>query len=442
MSTDPHPSPPQLEPAGIPVAPTWVRYRVLALLTVAAAVAYVTRNAVGVAESTIRDDVGLTLRQSGWFMGAFFWSYALLQVPGGWLAHRYGTKLAMFSFAAAWSAAALCIGTASGLWLLLIAQLLMGAAQAGIFPAACHSISHWVSLSRRTFACGWLAMGMQVGAITAAVLTGPLIVLIGWRSVFVAYSVPGFVCAAVFLVRFCNDPRADDQVNEPELELIHAGKASVEVTTERSASTPWSAIFRNPAIWFLCGQQVCRASGYMFFASWFPTFLQETRDVSVKDSGYLQALVFTGTLTGCLCGGWLTDWIWRRTGDLRLSRSGVGATFLLGCAGLILAAWFVQSTSLAVILLASGAFFAALAGPCAFAATIDIGGDHVPQVFGLMNMTGNLAAAACPILVAELFEWTSNWTVVLLVFAVIYLGGAVSWSLVDCRRVIGRPPAS
>jgi ACS family glucarate transporter-like MFS transporter/ACS family D-galactonate transporter-like MFS transporter len=283
-------------------------------------------------------------------------------------------------------------------------------------------------------------MGMQVGAIAAAVLTGPLIVWIGWRSVFLAYSVPGFLCAAVFLVRFCNHPSSDPQVNRSELQLIQAGKTVANVAGAHFASTPWSAIFRNPAIWFLCGQQVCRASGYMFFASWFPTFLQETRDVSVKDSGYLQALVFGGTLAGCLCGGWLTDWVWKRTGNLRLSRSGVGATFLFGCSLLILAAWFVQSTLVAVVLLSSGAFFAALAGPCAFAATIDIGGDSVPQVFGLMNMTGNVAAAACPILVAELFAWTSNWTVVLLVFAAIYLGGAISWSLVDCRRVIHGPP--
>ena len=229
MSTHPFEAPAESLQGGMACRPTWVRYRVLALLAVAAAVAYVTRNAVGVAESTIRQDLGLTLRQSGWFMGAFFWSYALLQVPGGWLAHRYGTKLAMFVFAAAWSAAALCIGMAGSLWLLVVAQLMMGAAQAGIFPAACHSIAHWISLPRRTLACGWLTMGMQVGAIAAAVLTGPLIVWIGWRSVFLAYSVPGFLCAAVFLVRFCNHPSSDPQVNRSELQLIQAGKTAANV---------------------------------------------------------------------------------------------------------------------------------------------------------------------------------------------------------------------
>ena len=172
----------------------------------------------------------------------------------------------------------------------------------------------------------------------------------------------------------------------------------------------------------------------MFFASWFPTFLQETRGISVAGSGYLQGLVLAGTLTGSICGGLLTDWIWRRSKSLRLSRSGVGAVFLGGCGLLILGAWFVESYIVAVGLLTIGALFAALAGPCAFAATIDIGGTRVPQVFGLMNMCGNLAAAACPVLVGLLFSWTSNWNLVLLVFAGVYLLGAACWMFVNPQR--------
>jgi ACS family glucarate transporter-like MFS transporter/ACS family D-galactonate transporter-like MFS transporter len=184
-------------------------------------------------------------------------------------------------------------------------------------------------------------------------------------------------------------------------------------------------------MWWLCGQQMCRAAGYMFFASWFPSFLQETRGVSVADSGYLQGMVLGGAFAGCVGGGVVTDWIWQRSGSLSLSRSGVGATFLATCAVLILAAWLVTSTPIAVTLLSLGAFFAALAGPCALAATIDIGSDRVPRVFGLMNMSGNCAAAACPALVGTLFEWTSNWNLVLLLFAGVYLTGAVCWLFVN-----------
>ncbi len=420
--------------------PTFVRYQVVGLLTLAAAIAYLVRNTVSVAESTIRADLGLTLSQSGWIMGVFYGIYAIFQIPGGGLAHRYGSRLAMAFFVAAWSVAALLIGITPGLWIILLAQVVMGAAQAGAFPASCYSISHWIPLPRRTLACGVLTMGMQVGAISAGLLAGSLIDPDhwnwNWRWVFIAFSVPGFFWVATFLARFRDNPQEDPAVNESELQIITEFQEVEIHQTKTDNPAPWGKILSSPAIWFLCGQQICRASGYMFFASWFPTFLQETRGVSVKDSGYLQAVVFTGTMLGCLFGGLLTDWIWRRTGSLRLSRSGVGATFLFACATLIFAAWFVESTVVAVTLLAFGAFFAALAGPCAFSATMDLGGNYVPQVFGLMNMTGNLAAMACPILVAKLFEETSNWTLVLLIFAGIYLAGAVCWAFVDCRQSI------
>ncbi|MEZ6091346.1 MAG: MFS transporter [Pirellulaceae bacterium] len=426
--------------------PTTVRYQVLGLLTLAAAISYLARNAVGVAESTIREDVGLTLRQSGFFMGAFFWSYAILQVPGGWLAHRFGSRVALAAFAVGWSLATLVIGLAHGLWLLIIAQLLMGGAQAGIFPASCYSISHWISQARRTFACGMLTMGMQVGAIIASLLTGPLLMVIHWRGLFLLYSIPGLIWAALFWLRFRDRPQQDQSVNGAELRAIGVAddnhSDSDKTSFQKVQPTPWLRIFTNRSIWFLHGQQICRASGYMFFASWFPTFLQQTRGVSVADSGYLQAFVFLGTMAGCLCGGLLTDWIWQRSGSLRWSRSGVGSVFLMGCATLILSAWFVQSTTMAACLLSAGAFFAALAGPCAFAATIDIGGEHVPQVFGLMNMLGNFAAAACPILVAELFARTANWNLVLLVFAGIYVAGAACWAMVDPSHKVDIPDAA
>ncbi|GAA5510334.1 MFS transporter [Novipirellula caenicola] len=421
------------------VAPSSIRYRTLTWLTIAAALAYLCRNAVSVAESTVREDLGFTLEQSGWFMGAFFWTYSLFQIPSGWFAERWGTRITLSLFAFAWSLATFGIGVAPGFGLLIIAQLVMGMAQAGIFPASCNSVGHWMPLGQRSLSCGILAAGMQVGAIVASGLTGVLIAPWGWRWVFVGFAVPGIFWSLGFYLRFRNDPSQDDRVNEAELALIHAARSPVDAATADEPVNEFRellAIARSSVMFWLCGQQICRGSGYMFFASWFPTFLQETRGVSVAESGYLQGLVLAGTLTGSIFGGTLVDWIWRRTGSLRLSRSGVGASFLAACAVLILAAWFVQNAMLAVMFLSLGSFLAALAGPCAFAATIDIGGPRVPQVFGLMNMVGNLAAAACPILVGYLFQWTSNWNLVLLMFAGVYLVGAICWVFVNPEKQI------
>lgn len=408
--------------------PTTARYRALALLTLIAALSYLCRNAVGVSESSIRKDLELTEEQSGWFMSAFLWSYALCQLPSSSIAQRWGSRISLTIFAVAWSVAAIGIGISPGFWTLIMAQLLMGVAQAGIFPAACNSIARWMPVSQRSLACGILAAGMQAGAIGASYLAGKLIAPIGWRWVYVVFAVPGILYAVWFYFEFRDRPEDDSFVNDDELALIRRGPNDMKDGPKTTAGvTRWSTILSNPALWLLCGQQMCRAGAYMFFATWFPTFLQETRGVSIKTSGVLQGLVLTGTLTGSIVGGSVADWVWRKTGSLRLSRSGVGGTSLTVCASLILASWFAQSAGTATAFLALGSFFAAVAGPSAYSVTIDIGGSRVAQVFGLMNMCGNLAAAACPVLVGILFERTPNWDLVLLLFAAVYFTGALCW---------------
>lgn len=416
--------------------PTSVRYQVLGLLSLAAAISYVARYAQGVAESTIREEMALTKNESGWLLGAFYLSYALLQIPGGRFAQLIGVRRSLSLFAIVWSLAAVCIAFSTGFWGLFFSILLLGAAQAGVFPGACYSISHWMPGDRRSFACSLLATGMQIGAILTAVMTGPLMDAIGWRRVYLVYAIPGFAWAIWFMARFRDDPASNPAVNTAERSLIESGGGRVAPAARIKPPTPWGTVLRNRTVWFLCTQQMCRAASAMFFASWFPTFLQHTRNMSVSDSGYRQALVFAGNLAGALCGGLVVDSILRRTGNLRLSRSGVGTTCLFVCASLILTAWFVEHELLAIVLLAAGAFFAALAGPSAYVATIDIAGNYVPQVFGLMNMMGNLATAACPILVARYFERNEQWDLALLMFAALYLVGSVSWLLVDPHRKI------
>jgi hypothetical protein len=56
-------------------------------------------------------------------------------------------------------------------------------------------------------------------------------------------------------------------------------------------------------LWFLCAQQFCRAAGYIFFASWFATYLQEARGVTILGSGWLTTLPLLADVTGCMFGG-------------------------------------------------------------------------------------------------------------------------------------------
>ena len=94
------------------------------------------------------------------------------------------------------------IGISTYLLMLIAGQALMGASQAGVFPCSVRSYAEWIPEGRRAAACAMSALGMQVGAITAAGLTGYLLGYLAWRWIFLVYAIPCMAWAIAFVVRY------------------------------------------------------------------------------------------------------------------------------------------------------------------------------------------------------------------------------------------------
>ncbi|MFT5466335.1 MAG: ACS family D-galactonate transporter-like MFS transporter [Verrucomicrobiales bacterium] len=460
MTDNENPNRPPSTKLELATRPTRVRYTALAWLTCAAALAYLCRSVFGIAESSIRAEFDVSKSEMGWVMGTFFLSYAFLQIPAGMLSQRFGARLALSGFAFLWAVSAILIGVSPVFWLLFVAQIGMGLAQAGAFPAATQSISKWMPLSQRSIACGILAAGMQVGAIVAVFLAGILITggwsqfviplvnwtvpgvsidPISWRWIYVIFAIPSLIWVAGFFLRFRDDPQAHSRVNFSELELIRADSPSQPT---EAGPIPWAAALKSKTLWLLCAQQFFRAAGYSFFVTWFPTYIQESNsDVTIEKSGLFLAIILSSLLVGSLFGGAIVDSVYRRTRSLRTSRSKVGAICLSLTGVLILGAFFVNSLPAAIALLASAAFLSGLAGPCSYSTAIDISGRHVAPFFGMMNMWGNIGAGGLPILLGILFDWLKKGgfdsnSFVLFLLAGIYFAGAVCWLFIDPSRKI------
>ena len=151
------------------------RYLVLAGLCVASMIAYISRNCLGLAEQPISQELNIKLVPMGWVMGTFFWTYALAQIPAGWLGHVWGPRKALAIYAVVWSLACLAMGQAIGFWTLIAAQLLFGIGQAGLFPCAAAVISRWITGMRRAIASGFLGGSQSFGAAVGSALTAVLL---------------------------------------------------------------------------------------------------------------------------------------------------------------------------------------------------------------------------------------------------------------------------
>ena len=407
-----------------------VRFRVLLMLCIAAMLAYLCRNTIGVAESTIRHDLDLTKEQMGWIMSAFMLPYALGQIPSARLGEKWGTRYCLPTFSIIWSIATALMGWVTSAPSLIFCRMLEGLSQAGLFPCSTMTIAKWFPITGRAFASGALGSSMALGAAFGTALGGYIVVKFGWRWMFFIFAVPGFLWAACFYQWFRNEPANHHSVSREELEKITAH--SDQSDPNPNEPTPWLRLFSSPATWLIFGQQTCRAAAQMFFFSWFPTFLQETRNVSVVKSGIYTMLPQLGLVAGGLIGGLIVDSIFKRTGSKRLSRSAVATVSLTLCSLAVLASYFIKETNGAIALITVSGFFAGLAGPCGYTITIDMGGRHVASLFSAMNMFANLGAMTFPVLVPKILQVTNqNWNVVLIMFAGLFLVAAICWLLLD-----------
>lgn len=421
---------------------SFVRYTVLVWLCTLAMLAYIQRNAISVASDAIQADFGLDESTMGWVFGVFFWAYALAQVPAGWLAKVWGSRLSLTVFMLVSSLATLVTGLLPFLAVFVAARVVCGFVQAGMFPSCADTITRWFPKSQRAMPSGFLAASMSIGGVIAAGLTGELLDFIDWRLILAFYAIPGFLWAFWFQSSFRNRPDRDARVSANELATIKE-LDSVEPFDQPGQSdeaanesdTPWARILSMPAVWCICGQQFFRAAGYIFYATWFPKYLKEVHHVTTAESGWLASLPLIGVILGGITGGPFSDWLYQRTGSLVVSRKIPGAASQFICGGLIAAAYFIESPLLAVCVISLGSFVFSFGSCSAYTVTMDIAGEHVPIVFSIMNMAGNLGAAVCPIAVGYLAEW-QGWDEVLFFFSGIYLIAGICWSCLNTSQTV------
>ena len=431
-----------------PDGPTGARFGTLGWLCLAATIAYICRNSIGTLESTIRKDLQIDEVTMGYIISSFFLTYAIFQIPTGMLGQRWGSRRCLPLFAVAWSAASglmACAAGAVGVVVLFVSRLSNGVFQAGLFPCATNTVSKWFAPTGRALAMGGLQGFMAIGGAVGTALSGLLLEPLGWRVTMLVFSSFGLVWAVGFYLWFRDVPEDHGAVNEAELALIQApdpqalvaddGEPAIEVADPDEA-IPWRALLLNSATWCICGQQIFRGAGNIFFASWFATYLQETRGVTPAKSGLLNSLPLLVAVGGTWVGGAISDALYRRTGSLDVARRRLAASSVLTCAGFVLVAYFIADPLLAVIVISIGLFCASAAGPCAYTITIDMGGRHVATLFATMNMCGNFGA----LLFINAVPWSlkliahhypdytgSAWDAVLLLFGAMYVGAGLCW---------------
>ncbi len=155
--------------AGEEATPSRVRWVILGVTTLASVLLYVDR--ICLAEvlkyESVKQALQLDDSKIAWSLSAFFWSYALGQVPGGWVSDRFGARLMMTIYILSWSLFTAMTGWAIGFVMLFALRLSVGIAQSGAYPTSGGILSRWIPISQRGMASSIVAFGGRVGGAMA-----------------------------------------------------------------------------------------------------------------------------------------------------------------------------------------------------------------------------------------------------------------------------------
>jgi len=157
--------------------PSHVRWLILGVTTLCSLLLYLDRICVSFAAESIRVEFGATPQQMGWFLSAFFWSYALAQVPSGWLSDRLGIRRTLTAYILLWSLFTGLMGVATGIVAIIGFRLGCGLAQAGAYPSAARAVRDWMPITQRGTASSVVALGGRIGGVLAPILTGVVMLM-------------------------------------------------------------------------------------------------------------------------------------------------------------------------------------------------------------------------------------------------------------------------
>jgi sugar phosphate permease len=401
-------------------------------------ITYMDRICIGHAASEIRREFGFDVVTMGWIFSGFNWSYALFQIPGGWLGDRFGARRVLTAIVLWWSAFTALTALAWGKGSMFAFRLLFGLGEAGAFPTATRALSHWLPASERGFAQGITHSGARLGAAITPPIVVLLISTLGWRSVFYIFGLLGAVWAASWYWYYRDRPEHHDGVNPAELAVIHQKETSFTHASSPSGErvqVPWRKILSSPNLWLICAMYFCYAYSIWIYLTWFPTYLQEARGFSLRQMGFWHMVPLVAATIGDTVGGWFSDHLARRTGNLRFARRAVAIVGFAVAALCIIPATLADDRYVSVAFTTAALFFLELTVGVSWAVAMDIGPEYAGSVSGVMNMCGNLGGVLASIAVGYMVQ-SFNWQAPFLVAGALCMAGAVLFLRIDPNRKI------
>lgn len=289
MSRLPTNAPP---PTAVRAAVSRWRWVMVGFAFFATTINYLDRQVLSVvaASPDFKAAVPLTEEAYGYVASAFMLAYTIMNGLSGPFIDLVGTRIGYACCMLWWSVAGMLHAFARGPFSLGCFRFLLGAGEAGNWPAGAKLVGEWFPPKERALASGIFNSGASIGAVISTPIIAWLVLRRGWQSAFVAMGALGLVWLAGWWL-FGRAPVEHDQAVR---QRVPAGKL---LSTRFVLFFTLSKVFMDP-VWY-------------FFVFWFPKYLAEVHHFSLKEIGWKGWIPYFTAALGNVAGGLLTSWLIR-----------------------------------------------------------------------------------------------------------------------------------
>ncbi|MEO0338285.1 MAG: MFS transporter [Bacteroidota bacterium] len=406
------------------------RYLVAAGMFLLALLLYIDRVCISVAKDPIAGDLNLSDKAMGWILSAFALGYALMQVPSGMMADKYGPRSVLAGIVTFWSGLTALTGAAWNFVSMLGIRFLFGAGEAGAFPGMSRAIYSWIPLQERGIITGINFSGSRLGAAFALPLVAYLITDFGWRMAFVILGIVGIIWAIGWWSLFRDTPETHPMLNEKEKDYILENR---QQASEKAEPLQTNTLFRSKNMWSTIGQYFCSNFTFFFALTWLFPYLKNKYDLATMEASWYAIAPFIAGAIGNWVAGGMVDSIFKKGNWNRSRRLPAIIGFALAAIGLIGSLY--MATPLGAILCLSIAIFGAdMTLPPSWALCVDIGKSNAGAVSGTMNMAGNIGSFLTALAFPYLTDWTGSVDYFFYVAAVLNIIAIFLWMRVKAEQ--------
>ena len=392
-----------------------MRWMIVAFSALGLTIAYLDRAALSVALPFMAEDFHISPAIQGVLLSSFFWTYALFQIPSGWILDKFGPRVIYPIAVGWWSVWTALTALSTGVTSAIVFRMGLGIGEAPVQPANIKVVSQWFPRRERALASSLFDMGQQIGqALSIPVVTG-IAVFAGWRWAFVIIGLVGLLWIIGWLAIY-RSPDKHPRVNAAELRHIRSDQA--EMTPVEAGNPRWRDLFTNHQTWALTSGYVFRSLAGAFFLTWYPSYLLNDRGFTEAEFGMVGALPALIGIGSTVLGGVVSDRMLASGLSPNLSRkipiiSGLVISASIGFSP------FIDSNVLLMVVLTVSSAAHSFAGAAILSLPAEVAEspDQVGSLAGFQNFGSQLGNLISPIGIGLFLTFSGGSYVGPLVFA-------------------------